>query len=176
MPLTKIIKQILFVAAFSFCLILSACVCQTCPPALSPNRGKPCGDLMDSLEKQGVQVIARGDTLRLILPTDVFFDFDSTHVKPKKEATLAIIAKLATCACYGVYPIQVNGYSDDVGSITEQKRRSYEQAHDIAAYLWSNGISLSRMYVRGYGAQKTIATNETPKGSFYNRRVEILIP
>lgn len=156
--------------------MLSACVCQTCPPALSPYRGRPCGQLMSNVEAQGVQVIARGGTLRLILPVDVFFKPDSTHVRPRKEAALAEIAKLAVCACYGVMPIQVNGYSDDVGSITEQKRRSYEQAHNIAAYLWRSNIPLSRMYVRGYGAQKTIATNETPRGSAYNRRVEILIP
>lgn len=175
MRLVKFTRQFLFLTALLGCLLLSACACQSCPPARSPNLGKPCGPLMDALEAEGVQVIARGDILRLILPADVFFGEDGKF-KPQKDVVLNEIAELLVCGCYGTMSIRVFGYSDDVGSIPEQMHRSYEQAHDVAAFLWSAGIPLSRMVVRGLGAQQTIAINETPRGSAYNRRVEILVP
>lgn len=144
---------------------------------------EPCGELIDSLEAQGVGVIQVGDTLRIILPSDTFFEPPSsydrpwgTRVKECKAPLLKQVAELTICHCYSLSNIRVYGYSDQMGTIKDQKQRSLQQARNIAAYLWSNGIPLDRMEVRGFGARGSIAGNGTPLGEYYNRRVEILLP
>ena len=152
---------------------LTSCFCEQCPARKNPY---PCGKLIDSLETQDVQVIPLGDTLRLILPVDKFFEPASVQVKSCKVRTLREIAELAVCHCYVLSNIRVSGYSDTVGTIADQKWRSLHQARNIAAYLWGFGIPLDRMRVRGFGARGTLSGNATPSGEAANRRVEITLP
>ena len=54
---------------------------------------------------------------------------------------------------------------------------SYLRAKAVADLLVSNGISLERISVIGYGHTRPIASNETAEGRAKNRRVEVkLIP
>lgn len=159
---------------------LTGCFCEQCP---SRKNTTPCGELIDSLQAQGVQVIQLGDTLRIILPVDTFFEPPSaydkpwgTRVKSCKAGTLKQVAELVVCHCYVLSNIRVYGYSDQIGPIKDQKQRSLQQARNIAAYLWANGIPLERMQVRGFGARGSVAGNGTPNGEYANRRVEILLP
>lgn len=156
-----------------FILFLTSCYCDHCPPRKNPY---PCGDLIDSLQTQNVQVIQLGDTLRLILPVDRFFEPASTKVRPERAGTLREVALLTICHCYYLSGIRVTGYTDDIGRIRDQKQRTLQQARNIASYLWANGIPLERMHISGCGAQCSIASNDTPRGEAYNRRVEITLP
>ncbi len=156
-------------------LLLGGC-CANCPPAPSPNANRPCGNLIDSLYNQGVLVIAEGDTLRIIVPVDTFFLPASTKINPDRTAVFATIAELMDCQCYGYMSARVEGFTDNINTIHSQKQRSYRQAHEVAALLWSEGIPWERMSIRGFGARGSIASNMTPLGEAYNRRVEILIP
>lgn len=173
--ITRIIRLLFFIAGISsISLNLCACFCTNCPPVKSK---LPCADLIESLQDQGVQVIQRGDTLRIILSSDNFFEPASTKIIPERVAVLTEVAALTNCHCYLYAPIRVYGYSDNANITRDQKQRSYQQAHSIAALLWANGIPLHRIYqIRGFGAHGSIASNETPLGSAYNRRVEILLP
>lgn len=162
----KFIAQLIGVSLFTFSL--SACV--TTPPP------KPCPVLIADLQTQGVQVITRGERLRLILPADNFFDPKTTKIYSDEADTLAEVAALTKCGCYAFLPIRVTGYSDNVGTIKNQQKRSLQEARDIAAFLWSHGIPLHRIHVDATGAQGSIASNETSVGSYYNRRVEINLP
>jgi outer membrane protein OmpA-like peptidoglycan-associated protein len=151
-----------------FCFGLSACV--TTPPP------RPCNVLIADLQTQGVQVIKRGERLRLILAADDFFNPRTTKIYGDEANTLADVAELTNCGCYALLPIRVTGYADNVGTIKDQQKRSLQQARDIAAFLWSHGIDFDRIHVAGTGARGSIASNETPVGSYYNRRVEINLP
>jgi outer membrane protein OmpA-like peptidoglycan-associated protein len=144
-----------------------------CP---KPRNLAPCGEYIDAVTEDGVQVIARGDTLRLILPADQFFEPASTAVKENRDLAFQHIAQLLNCRCYAISTMRVWGYSDNVGKIKDQQKRSLQQARNVAAYLWSNGIALERMHIRGFGPQGTLSSNATPDGSADNRRVEILLP
>jgi len=167
MPIKRIFILIILVIG------LTSCFCEKCP---GRKNLQPCGELIDSLQTQDVQIIQLGDTLRLILPVDKFFEPASVQVKRCKAKTLREIAELTICHCYALSNIRVSGYSDTVGTISDQKWRSLHQAQNIAAYLWGYGIPLNRMIVRGFGARGTIAGNATPSGEAANRRVEITLP
>lgn len=171
-------KKLLFTALFlisAWMLLLSGC-CATCVTPPSHNLNRPCGYLIDSLYNQGVLVIAEGDSLRIIVPSDTFFLPASTKINPDHTAAFNTIAELLDCQCYGTMPIRVVGYTDNIDTIHSQKQRSYRQAHQVAALLWSEGISWERMSIQGMGARGTIASNMTPLGEGYNRRVEIFVP
>lgn len=160
---------------FVITILLASCFCEPCPqrPIHFEN---PCDYLILSLHQQAIPVIKRGDTLRIILPVDMFFEPASTKVKPNVDFLLYQVAQLTVCRCYNYMPIRVNGYTDNIGTIRQQKQRSLIQARNVAAFLWFAGIPLDRITVRGFGARGSIASNVTPRGEAYNRRVEILIP
>jgi outer membrane protein OmpA-like peptidoglycan-associated protein len=52
---------------------------------------------------------------------------------------------------------------------------SVERAQNIADYLVNAGIAASRLTVKGFGAQKPIAGNDTEAGKAKNRRVEFIL-
>lgn len=172
-------KKFSFIIIICTLLLLSGCFCEQCP---SRKNLAPCGELIDSLRAQGVQIIQLGDTLRIILPVHTFFDPPTSYnptdavVKDCRDKTLKQVAELTMCWCYAISPITVSGYTDTIGSISDQKLRTKYQAQAIAAYLWGNGVPLKRMRVRWYGARGSISGNGTPRGEADNRRVEITLP
>lgn len=165
-------RMIVWIFVLGICITSNA-VYSSCP---KPRNTTPCGNFIDAVEDQNVQVIARGDTLRLILPADVFFKPASSKLKENKGVALNEVAQLLNCHCYAISNMHISGYTDTVGKIKEQQQRSLQQARNIAAYLWANGVDLNRMHVRGYGQRRTLSSNGTPDGSADNRRVEITLP
>ena len=71
--------------------------------------------------------------------------------------------------------IQINGYTDNVGTEKFNLKLSDERAKAVKEYLVSKGISTERISYKGYGSSKPIATNYTPEGRELNRRVEFKI-
>jgi len=70
----------------------------------------------------------------------------------------------------------ISGHTDSTGSATVNKNLSQARAANVARFLVEvGGISASRIAVTGYGAERPVASNETPQGRATNRRVEILI-
>jgi outer membrane protein OmpA-like peptidoglycan-associated protein len=71
--------------------------------------------------------------------------------------------------------IILRGHTDTVGDAAYNMQLSIERAESVADYLIGEGISSSRMTVRGYGETQPIASNETPEGKAKNRRVEFVL-
>lgn len=72
--------------------------------------------------------------------------------------------------------IDVNGYTDNVGSVSANVTLSKKRADQVKAYLVDNlKVASGRIHAAGLGAQNPIASNETEEGRQENRRVEIVI-
>ena len=72
--------------------------------------------------------------------------------------------------------ILVAGHTALADTETSQLRSSLERARAVASYLASLGIETNHeIIIRGFGAQKPIADNNTEEGMAENRRVEITI-
>jgi OOP family OmpA-OmpF porin len=70
----------------------------------------------------------------------------------------------------------ISGHTDSTGSAAVNKNLSQARAANVGRFLVEvGGISASRIAVTGYGAERPVASNETPQGRATNRRVEILI-
>jgi outer membrane protein OmpA-like peptidoglycan-associated protein len=128
--------------------------------------------LQETLAKQGVNVIAQGETLRLVLSSDQFFYQGSPALRPKQYPVLTNVAALLKE--YGKVPITISGYTDSIGSPKENYILSQQQAESMRAYFWVHGIEHQHVKVIGYGAQYPVAENRG-KGYAANRRIEITL-
>nr|WP_245978888.1 OmpA family protein [Lysobacter pythonis] len=123
----------------------------------------------------GVDVQRDGDVIKLNLPDGVTFDFNKTDVKPQFYTALNSIAK--TINEYNQTIVEINGHTDNVGSVSVNQRISEQRARSVAAYLGGQGVQQVRLETHGYNFQYPVADNNTDQGRALNRRVEIrLIP
>ncbi len=72
--------------------------------------------------------------------------------------------------------LQVRGYADASGSEQVNLRLSQQRADTVAKALQIRGVPVQHIRAKGYGAQKPVASNNTPEGRAQNRRVEIEFP
>jgi len=128
---------------------------------------------MNTLAQRGVQVIAQGDYVRIIIPADQFFYPGLPKLNPRQYPTLDYIAGLLKE--YGRTPIQISGYTDAIASTEQAQKLSQQRADSVLGYLWVHGIEYNHMTAVGYGAKHPIANNDTVRGSAFNRRVEITL-
>jgi len=71
--------------------------------------------------------------------------------------------------------VLVQGYADNVGRASYNKRLSKKRAKEVEKYLVANGLSKKMMKVEYYGEDNPVADNATEKGRVLNRRVEVHI-
>lgn len=123
----------------------------------------------------GVDVQRDGDVIKLNLPDGVTFDFNKTNVKPQFYSALNSIA--STIKQYDQTIVEINGHTDNIGSLAANQKVSEERARSVGAYLAGQGVQSVRMETHGYNYQYPVADNSTDSGRALNRRVEIrLIP
>lgn len=123
----------------------------------------------------GVDVERDGDVIKLNLPDGVTFDFNKTNVKPQFYGALNSIA--TTIKQYDQTIVEINGHTDNVGSLAANQKVSDERARSVGAYLTGQGVQPVRLEMHGYNYQYPIASNDNEQGRALNRRVEIrLIP
>lgn len=71
--------------------------------------------------------------------------------------------------------IKIDGHTDGVGSLSYNMDLSLKRAVAIATYLISNeGVSSTKIFVKGLGKSAPIAENNTAAGRSKNRRTEIM--
>jgi flagellar motor protein MotB len=144
------------------------------PPYVNPHDRI---SLIEYLDRHGVQVIPRGGSLRVLLPTDHFFVGQTNEVNLDCLPLLAAVASLAQTYTgpTGLY-VWVTAYTDEVGTPKAKKERSEQQAEVIAAFLWARGVPARIMQIKGFGDKERISSNRIVGGSADNRRIEIGIP
>jgi len=115
---------------------------------------------------------ARGLVVSL---SDVLFDTGRATLKPGAREKLSKLVGILL-AYPGAYHMEINGYTDSVGSDDLNQRLSEQRATSVQSYLMAQGITDDRVVaVKGYGETMPVATNATPEGRQMNRRVEIVI-
>ena len=104
---------------------------------------------------------------------DVLFDTGKHDLRgPAREA----LAKLSgTVVAHPGLKLQVEGFTDIVGSDTYNQTLSENRANSVRAYLTNQGIDPTAITAIGDGKSNPVASNDTVGGRQQNRRVEIII-
>lgn len=104
---------------------------------------------------------------------NIFFDFDQYDLKPESKIELNKVVHLLKAN--PSLTIQINGYTDSVGSEQHNLELSKNRAQAVVNYLISKGIESQRLNAKGYGASHPVASNETEEGRALNRRTEMMV-
>jgi len=104
---------------------------------------------------------------------NIFFDFDSSSLKPESFPELDRLASFMTAN--PTIKIEIAGHTDSKGSDEYNLDLSDRRAHSVVEYLVSTGIDSGNLIAKGYGEIMPIATNDTDEGCALNRRVEFRI-
>jgi OmpA-OmpF porin, OOP family len=71
--------------------------------------------------------------------------------------------------------VRLDGYTDDIGEVEENKNLSKARADAIKKMLVQSGIEPRRVVTAGYGQEKPIASNDTEEGRAKNHRLELVV-
>jgi len=71
--------------------------------------------------------------------------------------------------------VTIEGYTDSMGSASQNLALSQRRAEAVRSFLIQNGIDAARITATGYGEASPLAPNNTEAGRLQNRRVEVII-
>ena len=134
---------------------------------------------IDALLKDlGAKVTDR--EVRIEMPADILFDFDSATLRPEARETLIKVGEVLKN--YGTAPAVIEGHTDNKGSDAYNMKLSAQRADSVKRWLVTQGgIPADRLTARGLGETRPVAPNakpdgsDNPEGRQKNRRVEIAV-
>lgn len=103
----------------------------------------------------------------------VNFEFNSAKLMP--EAYPILFYAVQNLVQNPDLIIEIQGYTDNIGSEKFNKLLSEKRANAVKEYLIARGISSSRLKTAGYGAANPVSDNKTAEGRGLNRRIEFKI-
>jgi len=103
---------------------------------------------------------------------ELHFATGQSEITPELDSLLATATK--TLRDNPDWKIQVEGYTDNVGSKSANEALSRRRAESVASWLAEHGLDRSRLTAKGYGAAHPAADNSTDEGRGKNRRVELV--
>jgi OOP family OmpA-OmpF porin len=133
----------------------------------------------DSLDKcpntpHGFHVDASGCIVQqTVILRGVNFEFNSDSLTAPSRETLDEVA--AALNGQPELNIEINGYTDSVGSAKYNQKLSKKRAEAVRSYLIGKGIKGDKLVARGFGKEHPVASNKTAEGRTENRRVEFVV-
>lgn len=124
---------------------------------------------IDVLKNFKVQRATQGATFKL---DNIFFDLGKATLKSE---SLPALDKLNDILVKNPISIELGGHSDSIGSNESNQILSQERVNSVKKYLVGKGIADDRIFAKGYGEEKPVASNATDEGRAKNRRVEVKI-
>jgi outer membrane protein OmpA-like peptidoglycan-associated protein/tetratricopeptide (TPR) repeat protein len=108
-----------------------------------------------------------------IVLKNVFFDSKKTELKTESITELDNVVRLMNDNPN--LKVLISGYTDNVGTPSDNLRLSTGRAVAVVNYLASKGIKNDRLSFKGFGETKPIADNNTEAGRALNRRTELSV-
>ena len=120
-------------------------------------------------------VLATSESARglIVNMSDVLFETGKYNLKPATQISLAKVAGILQA--YPGLKLQVEGYTDNVGSEQFNQKLSENRAGAVRDFLVTQGVKQDNIIATGYGMAKPVADNSTAKGRSLNRRVQLVV-
>ena len=131
--------------------------------------------LRQQLLQQFNLILDTRDTTRglIVNMSDVLFDFNKYTLRPAAREKLAKISGIILS--HPGLVLEVDGYTDSVGSEEYNRKLSEERAGGVRSYLIGEGISPDNVAAKGFGKDNPVASNDNAAGRQKNRRVEMVV-
>ncbi len=132
-------------------------------------------EMREKLKAQLNAVLETRETARglIVNMSDVLFDFNKFTLKPDAREKLAKVSGILLS--YPGLTLQVEGYTDNIGSDDYNQKLSEERADAVANYLETQGVAQNNVSAAGYGKSDPVADNSTSSGRAANRRVQLVV-
>jgi len=105
--------------------------------------------------------------------SDVLFDFNKYTLKSEAREKLAKVSGILLA--YPNLKLQVEGYTDNIGSDEYNQKLSEQRAGGVREYLVSQSVPDGNISAKGYGKGDPIADNSSNAGRAQNRRVQLVV-
>jgi outer membrane protein OmpA-like peptidoglycan-associated protein len=132
-------------------------------------------DLRNKLAAQLNSILQTKDSARglIVNMSDVLFDTAQYSLNAGAREKLAKISGIVLA--YPSLTLEVEGYTDSVGSEDSNLRLSENRANSVRSFLIGEGIVGTSIGSHGFGESQPVATNDTAAGRQQNRRVELIV-
>jgi outer membrane protein OmpA-like peptidoglycan-associated protein len=127
------------------------------------------------LQQELSTVLQTRDSARGLImnESDVLFEFGQYTLKPEAREKLAKVSGILLS--FPGLTLEVDGYTDNVGSDEFNQTLSEKRAGAVRDYLTSEGVPADSITTKGFGKTNPVASNDTPEGRQENRRVELVV-
>ncbi|MEP7322147.1 MAG: OmpA family protein [Saprospiraceae bacterium] len=137
--------------------------------------GKKMDKQAEEIKNQlpSAQVERVGEGIVIEFNNRILFGFDQSNLTAEAKNNLIKLKDILV-----KYPdtnIEVQGHTDDKGSVKYNQSLSERRAGAVVSNLNANGIPSSRLTLKGFGESLPKYTNNTEDGNAMNRRVEFLV-
>ena len=131
--------------------------------------------MRERLKQQLNEVLQTRETARglIVNMSDVLFDFNKYTLKSEAREKLAKVSGILLA--YPNLKLQVEGYTDNIGSDEYNQKLSEERAGSVRDYLVAQSVPDGNISAQGYGKTHPIADNSSGSGRAQNRRVELVV-
>jgi outer membrane protein OmpA-like peptidoglycan-associated protein len=131
--------------------------------------------MRERLKAQLNQVLATRESARglIVNMSDVLFDFNKYTLKPDAREKLAKVSGILLS--YPGLTLQVEGYTDNIGTDDYNQKLSEQRADAVRDYLVTQGVAQPSISATGYGKSSPVADNSTNEGRAQNRRVQLVV-
>lgn len=103
----------------------------------------------------------------------IYFRTNSAKVEADSAPFLRAVSEIAQ-RCPDL-KIMISGHTDSDGDAISNQRLSEARAEAVRSYLADIGISNDRLRSIGYGENRPVAANDTPRNRGLNRRIEFSV-
>jgi len=114
-----------------------------------------------------------GEGIVVEFSSNVLFGYDKSSLSDDAKGNLDKLVLVLNN--YADTDIECQGHTDNKGSEGYNQNLSENRANSVSNYLYTRGISNSRVNIKGFGETYPKYDNETNDGRAQNRRVEFLI-
>ena len=111
---------------------------------------------------------------KIVIKDKVYFDTGKATIQARSNKLLDQIAAVLK-SHPEIKKVQIEGHTDSTGSADTNRKLSQDRADSVRDYLVRQGVAADRLKSVGFGPDKPVDTNDTPKGRENNRRVEFNI-
>jgi outer membrane protein OmpA-like peptidoglycan-associated protein len=148
---------------------------QAAAEAAAAQAAQQTQDMRERLRQQLNSVLNTQESARglIVNMSDVLFAFNKYELKPDAQIKLAKISGILLT--YPNLKVQVEGYTDNIGSDEYNLKLSEERATAVQAFLIAQGVQPGSVSAEGYGKASPVADNASNSGRAANRRVSMVV-